>query len=38
MTPMVSDIHVEEYHVLHVNLYQDSPLPVVHTMDASVHR
>ena len=40
-TPVVFDVYVEEYQVHRVmrqfGLYQESPLPVVHTIDARVH-
>jgi hypothetical protein len=41
-TPLVYDIHIEEYHVCRVmrqfGLYQTSPLPVAHSVTPSVHR
>lgn len=41
-TPLVYDIHVEEYHVRRVmrqfGLYQESPLPVVHSVPPPVHK
>jgi hypothetical protein len=41
-TPLVYDVQVEEYHVRRVmrqfGLYQESPLPVVHTVSPSTHR
>lgn len=40
--PVVYDIHVEEYHVNRVmrqfGLYQPTPVPVVHSVPAHVHR
>jgi hypothetical protein len=41
-TPLVFDMYVEEYAVHRVmrqfGLYQESPLPVVHTVPRVVHR
>ena len=40
--PILYDIHVEEYHVNRVmrqfGLYQYTPVPIVHSVEAHVHR
>ncbi|XP_039803517.1 uncharacterized protein LOC120667522 [Panicum virgatum] len=40
--PILYDIHVEEYHVHRVmrqfGLYQQTPVPIVHSVEAHVHR
>ena len=40
--PVVYDVYVEEYHpecvMRQFGLYQESPMPVVHTVAAAVHR
>ena len=42
ITPLVYDVYVEEYAVHMVmrqfDLYQESPLPVEHTVTADVHK
>ena len=40
--PILYNIHVEEYHVNRVmrqfDLYQQTPVPIVHSVEAYVHR
>ena len=40
--PILYDIHVEEYHVNQVmsqfGLYQQTPVPIVHSVEPHVHR